>query len=192
MTAPEKIYRSFSFGVLSYNDNYQMNSNDIEYIRADVAQAEIDSLKSEIAAWKQQFVDENEIAHDLEERGREHEAAVDKIFNHFINCNCATCVLHGKQCSKFMSVEDCHAKKRAWAYQSEKGDQMVDSQHNYCGTCKYFVHQKTLPSSIELGECIRFPPSIKSNEANESDLWPQVFSLFSVCGEYKKGKRILS
>jgi len=50
----------------------------------------------------------------------EHKAAIDKIFNHFINCNCATCVLKGNQCSKFMSVEDCHAKKRAWAYQKEE------------------------------------------------------------------------
>ena len=53
MTAPEKIYAPMNHGLLVGNCSYdQTHKTDIEYIRADIHEAEMEALKAENANLK--------------------------------------------------------------------------------------------------------------------------------------------
>lgn len=61
-----------------------------------------------------------------------------------------------------------------------------------CGKCRFFEHEKDNPHGIgKIGCCVRFPPAIHAPATNsELEMWPQVFSEYSVCGEFRRGRKI--
>jgi len=59
-----------------------------------------------------------------------------------------------------------------------------------CGKCRYFEYERDNIHGIgSMGNCIRFPPSIHDHD-DELDSFPRVFSEFTVCGKFKRGRRI--
>ena len=65
-----------------------------------------------------------------------------------------------------------------------------------CGKCRYFEHEKNLAQGGgEFGYCVRYPPTLNIEDDHSGvrcDPWPRVFSNYSVCGDFKRGKRISS
>ena len=61
-----------------------------------------------------------------------------------------------------------------------------------CRLCKYYERQNGNPNGGgTIGVCVRFPPTIRDEEQDDVlDQWPRVFSEYSVCGEFRRGRSI--
>jgi hypothetical protein len=69
---------------------------------------------------------------------------------------------------------------------------LADLFRRRCGRCRYFKHDRW-HSDYQSGFCVRNPPSIRQVNADHPeapDAWPRVRSHHSVCGEFRRGRRI--